>query len=98
MVTGKMLKEKAERFQRELAKKKGQKTQTQPRSPNFVQRATKILDREHYNEGEVAKVEDKFALAMKKLVQTSSSATEKKANPTNTKGVALFQAKRRAEL
>ena len=98
MVTGNDLRAKAERFQRELAKKKGQKTQTQPRSPNFVKREAKILDREHYNEGGPPKTVDKFAEAMKKLVEREQNGTTKKSNPTSTKGVALFQAKRRNEI
>lgn len=65
-VTGKQLEARAMRFQRELAKKKGQKTQTQPKSPNFQKRPQKILDRPFVNEGEQKPV-DKYAEAMKKL-------------------------------
>lgn len=72
-VTGKQLREKAERFQRDLAKKKGQKSQTKPRSPNFVQRSSKMLDRPYVNEGEIPKVEDKLTTLMKKLAATAKS-------------------------
>jgi len=53
-VTGEMLQARAERFQHDLAKKKGQKTQTQPRSPKFVKRTTKFLERSYVNEGEAS--------------------------------------------
>ena len=72
-VTGKMLREKAERFQKELAKKKGQKTKTLPQSPNFVKRSSKILDRSYVNEGSQPAPVDKHTAAMKKLADAAKS-------------------------
>jgi len=72
-VTGKQLREKAERFQRELAKKKGQKTQTLPQSPNFVKRSSKILDRSYINEGDQVPPLDKATAAMKALAAAAKS-------------------------
>ena len=48
---GKILQSRQEKFQRELAKKKGQKTQTEPKSPDFIKRPPKILERPFVNEG-----------------------------------------------
>lgn len=98
-VTGKMLQEKAERFQRELAKKKGQKTQTQPKSPKFEKRPNKILDRSYANEGETEKQEDKYTAAMRKLAaEAMKNAEHSQTNPSSTKAVSMSQAKRRAEI
>ena len=98
-VTGKQLKEKAERFHRELLKKKGQKTQTKPSSPNFVKRPTKILDRSYINEGESSKPTDKALAAMKKLAQAPrGEETQAEKNPMSTKAVQMSQAKRREDI
>jgi len=50
-----------------LARKKGQKTHTVPKSPEFVKRPAKIIDRPAYNEGERTDKEDKYTEAMRKL-------------------------------
>lgn len=102
-VTGKMLANRAAKFHAELAKKKGQKTQTKPRSPNFVKRPSKVLDKDFVNEGDQRPV-DKQALLMQKLAATARSArfgdgeSSKNINPASTKATALSQAKRRAEI
>lgn len=62
-VTGKMLAAQAAKFHAELAKKKGQKTQTKPRSPNFVERPKKVLDKDFVNEGPRKQI-DKQTLMM----------------------------------
>lgn len=97
-VTGKMLEQRAMRFQRELAKKKGQKTQTKPESPNFVKRPPKILERPFVNEGTQQKSEDKYTEAMRKLAATLSKQDSASMNPSSTKAAQLSQAKRRSEI
>ena len=52
MVTGEQLKAKADRFHEDMDKKKSQKTKTKPRSPNFIKRPSRVLDRSYINEGE----------------------------------------------
>ena len=103
-VTGKMLASAAAKFHAELAKKKGQKTQTKPRSPDFVQRPKKVLDKDFVNEG-TRKPVDKQALLMQQLAarakQTRAGDGEssmKNMNPASTKATALSQARRRVEI
>lgn len=97
-VTAKQLQEQAERFQRELAKKKGQKTQTKPESPKFQKRPPKTLDRPSLNEGTRTGL-DKYTEQMKKLAQSVRSMEGTvQTNPSSTKAVALSQQKRRQEL
>lgn len=88
-VTGAQLKAKQERFQKELAKKKGQKTQTVPKSPDFIKRPQKILDRPFVNEGEHQKPEDKYANAMKKIASMSNNDAASQFNPSSTKAAQL---------
>jgi len=98
-VTAKMLQDKAERFQRELAKKKGQKTQTKPQSPNFIKRPQKLLDRSSMNEGSNLTQEDKYTAHMRKLAESAKAmeATQQ-TNPSSTKAVTMGQMKRREEI
>ena len=98
-VTGKQLREKAERFQRELAKKKGQKSQTLPQSPKFIKRASKILDRSYINEGDQPKPLDKATAAMKALAAAAKTESAMSTvNPPSTKAALAGQAKRREEI
>lgn len=99
-----MLASAAAKFHAELAKKKGQKTQTKPRSPDFVQRPKKVLDKDFVNEG-TQKPVDKQALLMQQLAarakQTRAGDGEssmKNMNPASTKATALSQARRRVEI
>jgi len=104
-VTGKMLADRAAKFQQELAKKKGQKTQTQPRSPDFVKRPSKMVEKPFINEGD-QRGTDKQKMLMQRLAATAKSSraggdgesagTVK--NPSSTKAAALSQMKRRAEI
>lgn len=47
-----MMNDRYERFNRELAKKRGQKTQTVPKSPKFIKRPQKIIEKPFADEGE----------------------------------------------
>ena len=66
-----MLEERARKFQTELAKKKGQKTQTVAASPKFVQRPPKFLDKPFVNEGAQTAPLDKATALMKRLAAQS---------------------------
>lgn len=101
LVTAEQFQKKQESFMKQLNKKKSQKQQTEPRSPNFTKKQTKTLEREYLNENyqqtKRSESADKFKNALFKSV--SKMVDDKAAaNPSSTKAMNFMMQKRREEL
>ena len=101
-VTAAQLKAQQDKFQKELAKKKGQKTGTQQIPFNFSERPEKIIDRVKYDEpSKLQDHEDEVTKRMRKLAETAKSHSDlasSNMNPPSTKAVSLSQLKRRSDI
>lgn len=85
--------------EKKLKNSKIEKKRVVCKSPNFVKRDKKIIDKTAYNEGNQVPPLDKATAAMKALAEkTMKSQADNVSNPPSTKASQLAASKRRQEI